>query len=906
MANPAGGPALTGEPSGDARLCLLLAGFAMDALQAEQRLSRPSALAERWIGDVEAVIVLAFGERATALEVPDLSALAEPLRCLAAVAASSPFQGWLLQDIGFYCAECLRAQEFQEQLRLGDAGLERPGASSPLDLQTEATPDLAPYRLPVRLAELQAALFEDELFLGFILTGQPGPVQQLRGRSWTPWPAKPSAPAFAVAAMRDWSAVVPLGGTAALEDAVRAFCAHAADAEDDVSPAGLEVLAADLCDVLLMPALRAAGSRAEKVHRITCAPDGVLNSLPFDLLVVERRNPGEWREMAWLGRRRAVSVTPSATVLTDIRAGAIAAGTRGSAFVGFGDPTYVRPRDEEQLTAAGIGSPSGLRGSEGGAQPLPSLPGSRHEIESISHVFQSAGVSEDDVLIFLSDAAAKANLTPELLGRAAYLHLACHGTAGQGTYLDGALFLADAKHGDDGGVLTAREITGLRTGARLVVMSACETARGALSRGEGLQGMVRAWLFAGAESVIASLWEVDDDSTARLMEMFYRRLLAGASIREALAAAKRLLMDDPRWGHPSYWAAFVQFADAEERRAPVRMVATLSKASLASGPAGVNEEPRREVLDALSACANAWESWRAGKAASFTDFLAGAQGLGGLDARHADAAALLTCVVHACAMARQVELGAGRIASAVGAYKTQLALHTSTRRAEWDILASAYSEECLARVRTLAAAGLLRRDFVFRIASDFQATLETTTSWLTAASGTERDKDDLLISLPFEDQGFTCNVAGAVACREARQLVFPLGPSQQVTVTERLSKALRVMPGSPDDVRLHATAWGSVRYPTSLTFLLAKDLAPVRTQLEAVRGPLPSGWIVASSDGLRITIGQDSVGPWLARFAVMLRHVPGAGAFLARQDQPFAAGMTLAQYGAIFAKIAGP
>lgn len=749
-------------------------------------------------------------------------------------------------------------------------------------------------------------MFEDELFLEFILTGQPGPEQKLRGRSLTPWPAKPSAPAFAVAAMRDWSAVVPLGGTAALEAAVRAFCAHVADAEGDVSPAGLEVLAADLCDVLVMPALRAAGSRAEKVHRITCAPDGVLNGLPFDLLVVERRNPGEWREMAWLGRRSAVSVTPSATVLTDIRAGATAAVPRGSAFVGFGDPTYVRPRDEEQLTAAGIGSPSGLRGSEGGPQPLPSLPGSRHEIESISHVFQSAGISEDDVLIFLSDAAAKANLTSELLGRAAYLHLACHGTAGQGIYLDGALFLADAKYGDDGGVLTAREITGLRTGARLVVMSACETARGMLSRGEGMQGMVRAWLFAGAESVIASLWEVDDESTARLMEELYRQLLAGASIREALAAAKRLLMDDPRWAHPSYWAAFVQFADAEERRAPVRMVATLSEASLAAGPAGDVEEPRREVLDALSACANAWELWRAGSGSAFPDFLAGAQGLGGLDARHADAAALRACVVHACDTARQVQVGAGRIAAAVAAYKTQLALHASSRRAEWDALVSAYSGECLARVRMLAADGLLRRDFVVRLASDFQATLETTTSWLTAASGTDRDRDDLLISLPFEDQGFTCNVAETVACREARQLVFPLGPSQQVTVTERLSGAVRVMPESPDDVRLHVAAWGSVRYATSLTLFLAKDIAPVRTQLVAVRGPLPSGWIVAGSDGLRITIGHDAVGPWLARFAVMLRYVPGSGAFLTRQDQPFAAGMTLAQYGAIFARIARP
>jgi CHAT domain-containing protein/tetratricopeptide (TPR) repeat protein len=906
VAKPTDDSMVTGEPVGDASLCLALAGFAVEALQGEQKLSRPSALAERWIDEMEAIIVLAFGHEATALKVPGPFEVAEPLQGLAAVAAGSPFQGWAGQDIGFYCAECLRAQEFQEQLRLGDAELEHPSAPSPLDFQEEAPQNLAPYRLPVRLAELQAALFKDELFLGFILTGQAGPEQRLHGRGWTPWPAKPSAPAFVVAAMKDWSAVVPLGATGALEAAVGAFSVSVADLGEDMSPDALEVLGADLYHVLLAPALQAAGSHAEKVHRITVAPDGAVNGLPFDLLVVEQRNPSEWREMAWLGRHRAVSITPSGTVLTDIRAGANATGPRGNAFVGLGDPTYVRPRDEEQLTAAGIDAPLSLPRSNCNAQPLLSLPGSRLEVESISHVFRSAGTPEKDVVILLSDAAAKANLTPELLERATYLHLACHGTAGQGTYLDGALFLADATHGDDEGVLTAQEIATLRTGARLVVMSACETARGVLARGEGLQGMVRAWLVAGAESVIASLWEVDDESTARLMEELYRQLLAGASIREALGAAKRLLMDDPQWGHPSYWAAFVQFADAEERRAPPRIAATLIEQSLASGLTKDVENVRKQDLDALSACASAWTSWRAGKAKALFDFLVNAQRLGGLDIHHPDAAVLLACVVHACDTARQVEVVAGRTASAVAAYKTQLALRASTQRAEWDALASAYSDENMARVRTLMATGLLRRDFVVRLTSDFHATLDTITTWLSSASGSEQNEDDLLISSPCEDQNFVCTVAGAFACREAKQLVFPLGPSQQVTVTERLSEAFRLIPKSPDDVRLHVAAWGSVRYRTSLTLLLAKDFLPIRTQLEAVCGPIPSGRIVTSSDGLRITIGQDSEVPWLAHFGVMIRHVPGASAFLARKDQPFAAGMSLAEYEALFACLGRP
>lgn len=907
VCKPSEGLAAAGEHPGDAALCVALAGFAVEVLQAEQRVSRPSALAERWIGEVEAVIVLAFAFEAPVLESPPASLdLAEPFRHLAAVAATSPFQGWRPQDIGFYCTECLRAQEFQEQLRLGDADLGRPGAPSPLDFGEEtAAQEAAPYRPPVRLADLQAALFEDELFLEFILTGQAGPEQQIGGRTWTPWPAKSAAPAFAVAAMTDWSAVLSLGPTATLEAAVRAFAAQVSDPEEPSPPAALETVGADLYDALVAPAIRAAGPRAERLRRITVAPDGALNGLPFDLLAVERQNPLEWREVAWLGRSHAISVTPSGTVLADVRAGAYATRPGGKAFVGLGDPTYVRPRGEAGLAAAGVSAPSGHRTTGCDAKPLLRLPGSRQELESIAETFRSAGTPEGEIVVLLDHAAAKAQLTPELLVRAAYLHLACHGAAGRGAFLDGALFLADAVEGDDEGVLTAREIAGLRTGARLVVMSACETARGLLARGEGLQGMVRAWLFAGAESVIASLWEVDDESTALLMEALYRELLAGVSIREALVAAKRTLMDDPKWGHPSFWAAFVQFADAEERRAPTRRAAALSEPPRASRPpaAAAAKEPEAEVLGRLAACAAAWESWRGGKAAALPDLLTHARNLSGLDVGHPDADVLLGCVVRACGAARQKEAAAGRASLAVEAYRTQVILRAAARRAEWDALAAAHSRDNLAEVRALAAEGRLRRDFVLRVASDFGATLESTTTW---ESGPGTTLESVLISFPVEDSAFSSTAAATIACPEAGRVVFALGPSQSVTVTERLAGAFQLLPGASDDMRVHFAVWGSVRYPASLTLLLASDVAPVRTQLEAVDGPLPSGWLTSTTRGVRITLGHDAKQPWLARFAVLVRRAPGAADFLAREDQPSSAGMTLATYEGLLASTGRP
>jgi CHAT domain-containing protein len=92
----------------------------------------------------------------------------------------------------------------------------------------------------------------------------------------------------------------------------------------------------------------------------------------------------------------------------------------------------------------------------------------------------------------------------------------------------------------------------------LVVLSACETARGRIGRGEGVVGLSRAFLASGAGGLVASLWAVSDESTARLMEEFYRRVLddrkpAGRALNEA----RLEIMEDARYSHPYHWAAFV-------------------------------------------------------------------------------------------------------------------------------------------------------------------------------------------------------------------------------------------------------------------------------------------------------------------------------------------------------------
>jgi CHAT domain-containing protein len=107
------------------------------------------------------------------------------------------------------------------------------------------------------------------------------------------------------------------------------------------------------------------------------------------------------------------------------------------------------------------------------------------------------------------------------------------------------------------------DILGLRLSADLVTLSACETGLGRVERGEGVVGLGRAFLAAGAQSVLVSLWKVNDYSTAQLMERFYRRLIKDhASGATALAQAKRALLENVETRSPFYWAPFVLVGSA--------------------------------------------------------------------------------------------------------------------------------------------------------------------------------------------------------------------------------------------------------------------------------------------------------------------------------------------------------
>jgi CHAT domain-containing protein len=139
------------------------------------------------------------------------------------------------------------------------------------------------------------------------------------------------------------------------------------------------------------------------------------------------------------------------------------------------------------------------------------------------------------------------------------LHFATHGILNsEHPALSGVvLSLVDEQGKPKDGFLKLKDVYNLNLPAELVVLSACQTALGKEIRGEGLVGLTRGFMYAGAKRVVASLWKVDDVATAELMERFYRGMLIDKERpAEALRKAQMSMAKQRRWSSPYYWAAF--------------------------------------------------------------------------------------------------------------------------------------------------------------------------------------------------------------------------------------------------------------------------------------------------------------------------------------------------------------
>ena len=174
------------------------------------------------------------------------------------------------------------------------------------------------------------------------------------------------------------------------------------------------------------------------------------------------------------------------------------------------------------------------------------LPASQEEAQALQGLF--AANSE----LFIRKAATE-SLIKERAFDFSHIHVASHGEFSADAPLDSRLRLASDAKND--GVLSVSEIYGLRLNAQVVMLSACETGLGRVSSGDDVVGLTRGFLYAGAQNVVGSLWEVDDDATSALSQAMYDGLKKGLPVAKALALAQeQLLAKKP---HPFFWAAFL-------------------------------------------------------------------------------------------------------------------------------------------------------------------------------------------------------------------------------------------------------------------------------------------------------------------------------------------------------------
>jgi CHAT domain-containing protein/Tfp pilus assembly protein PilF len=329
--------------------------------------------------------------------------------------------------------------------------------------------------------------------------------------------------------------------------------------------------AAALSRILLSPAASQMGAK-----RLLVVAPGMLEYLPFAVLPVPKAPDAKDRERDKTGSfvplvaEHEIVHLPSASALAVLRRELSGRQPAANAVAALADPVFspddARVKDagknaeqseqgaQAQTRSAGL--PADLERAVGDARGgLRRLPMTRDEAEAILSAAQN-----ETGLKAIDFKASRATAGSEELSHYRIVHFATHGLLdSERPELSGlALSLVDEHGAPQDGFLRLHQIYNLRLPAELVVLSACQTGLGKEVKGEGLVGLTRGFMYAGAARVAASLWQVNDAATAELMKRFYRGMLQ-EKLRPAAAlrAAQIELWKKPQWQSPFYWGAFV-------------------------------------------------------------------------------------------------------------------------------------------------------------------------------------------------------------------------------------------------------------------------------------------------------------------------------------------------------------
>lgn len=287
----------------------------------------------------------------------------------------------------------------------------------------------------------------------------------------------------------------------------------------------------ELRTTLIDPAREALAGR----KLIVVIPDGELTDLPFHALTASQAPAvGKAKGPRYLLEDYAFAYAPSLGVLEQVMNRARPAAADQRSLIAFGNPDFGQG---EQVATASRGT-------------LSPLPGTQEEVARLSKLYGSKAT------VYTSQQATEAQAKKEApLGER--VHFATHGLLDHDNPFNSAVAFSQTGGGDDDGFLEAREIAAMKWNCNLAVLSACETARGKPTAGEGVLGLSWSLFAAGVPTTIAGLWKVSDISTMQLMSKFHEQLTAGIGKAEALRAAELSLLHSEEFSPPFYWAPFI-------------------------------------------------------------------------------------------------------------------------------------------------------------------------------------------------------------------------------------------------------------------------------------------------------------------------------------------------------------
>jgi len=331
--------------------------------------------------------------------------------------------------------------------------------------------------------------------------------------------------------------IFPLPSRDNIQKQVSGYLKAISDKENENFNLGYE-----LFSTLVLPGLD------KSIKNIIFIPDDILHFLPFETLITHKEKKD------WLIKDYKIAYAPSISSLREIIKRKKSNGPNPRMdILAFGDP-YFGPWE-----AGKNGSDIFQNYYSSNAFSFFRLKYSGFEIDKISSLFKKRKRK-----IFRREEANKEQLINHSLGDYKIIHFATHSIIDEKIPARSSIVLSLDEDLTQDGFLQMREIYNLKLNSDLVTLSSCQTGLGEFIKGEGIEGINRAFFYAGTSAVLMSLWAVNDQASYQLMERFYFHLRSSESIMSALRKAKLEMIDSNALSHPYYWAGFIVSGKADE------------------------------------------------------------------------------------------------------------------------------------------------------------------------------------------------------------------------------------------------------------------------------------------------------------------------------------------------------